>query len=159
MATASVREALVASGIAWDASAVPPPLLASQLRGYPVFDWLSELWQGIDPSTQPYVVHTAAGTLSEAPNNGALADYTTEDQMVALYQDAKSRLVRTKTSQVGSNGFPPETAPAFGPRSRAAYTRMANAARAENIVFGSVTTRTLRVAEGQTSAPKASREP
>lgn len=158
MATASVREALVVSGIVWDASAVPPPLLANELRGYPVFDWLSELWQGIDSSSQPYVVHTAAGPLSEVPNNGALADYTTEDEMVALYQDAKSRFLTTKTTQVVSIGFHQETAQAFVPRVRAAYARMTNAAKAENIVFGSVTTRTLQAGDDQTSKAPTSRD-
>lgn len=159
MADGGVREALVATGFTWDASAVPPRLLATELRSYPVFDWLSELWQGIEPSSQPYVVHTAKGDLSEVPDNGALADYVTEDDMVALYQDAKSRFLQTHTTQVVSIGFHQETAQAFAPRVRAAYARMSAAAKAENVPFGSVTTRTLRITKGSSRPADASLGP
>jgi hypothetical protein len=159
MADSGVREALVVTGFTWDASAVPPRLLAAELRSYPVFDWLTELWQGIESSSQPYRVHTAMGDLSEVPDNGALADYVTEDEMVALYQDAKSRFLQTRTTQVVSIGFHQETAQAFVPRVRAAYARMAAAAKAENIPFGSVTTRTLRIAESSSRAADASSGP
>ncbi len=146
MAKDHVRQALVANGIVWDSSAVPQPFLAGELRGLPVLDWLGELWRDTTPASQPYKISTPAGTLNEVPDNGALADYVTAEEMVDVFQQAKARYLKNKTQpQVVSLGFHQETATRYLPRLRDALVRIDAIARAEKIPVTSVTTRSLRV--------------
>lgn len=146
MAKDNVRQALVANGIAWDSSAVPTAYLAGELQGLPVLDWLGDLWRGTTATSQPYTIATPAGALKEVPDNGALADYVTADEMVDVFQQAKARYLKNKTQpQVVSIGFHQETAARYLPRVRDALTRIDAIARAEKIPVTSVTTRSLRV--------------
>jgi hypothetical protein len=146
MARENVRQALVANGITWDSSAVPQPFLSQELRGLPLLEWLGELWSGTTAASQPYRITTPAGSLNEVPDNGALADYVTAEEMVAVFQQAKERYLQNKSvPQVVSLGFHQETAARYLPRLQEALTKMNAIAKAEKIPMATVTTRSLSV--------------
>jgi hypothetical protein len=145
MAKDNVRQALVAQGIRWDSSAVPTPFLAGELAGLPVLDWLSEEWRGTTAASQPYAISTAKGELKEMPDNGALADYVTADEMFGVYAQAKARWRADKTkNQVVSIGFHQETAARYLPRVREALDRIFEDAKRDAVPISKVTTRSLR---------------
>jgi hypothetical protein len=145
MARDAVRQALVAQGITWDSSAVPSAYLATELAGLPLLDWIDAEWKGTSPATQPYVITTAKGKLKELPDNGALADYVTADEMVDVFRQATVRWKADPTrDQVVSIGFHQETAAKYLPRVREALDRMATIAKTEKIPISRVTTKSLR---------------
>ena len=146
MAMDNVRQALVAKGIVWDSSAVPQPYLAAELGTLPLLQWVGDEWKGTTAASQPYVIPTAKGPLKEVPDNGALADYVSADEMVDVFQQAKTRWIADKTkNQVVSIGFHQETAANYLPRVRAALDRIFAIAKTEQIPISRVTTKSLRV--------------
>jgi hypothetical protein len=144
MAKENVREAVAAEGLTYEQSSVPTEFLAPKLRDYPVYDWLSELWAGTTPTSQPYRIPTPAGELVEVPDNGALSDYVSADQMFSVYQANKAEWQRARTKNVVvSVGFHTETAATYLPTLEAALTKMYDDAKASGITFESVTTEQL----------------
>jgi hypothetical protein len=141
MAKENVREAVAAEGLKYEESAVPAYFLSAKLKDYPVHGWLSELWSGIDATSQPYRIPTPAGELVEVPDNGALADYMSAEEMFHVYSlnKEKWRSQRTKNVVV-SVGFHTETAASYLPALESALTRMYDDAEASGITFQSVTT-------------------
>jgi hypothetical protein len=146
MAKDNVRQALVAKGILWDSSAVPQPYLAAELGTLPLLQWVGDEWKGTNAASQPYVITTAKGPLKEVPDNGALADYVSADEMVDVFQQAKTRWsADKKKNQVVTIGFHQETAATYLPRIRAALDRILAIAAAEKIPITRATTKSLRV--------------
>jgi hypothetical protein len=140
MGTEDVRAALAAEGIRYDSSAVPTEFLEPQLGRYPVHTWLSELWSGTTPTSQPYTLPTTEGDLLEIPDNGALADYMTADQMVDVFQQCKAEWKRNRRKKVVvSIGFHQETAARYLPELERALTRIYEIAEEERIPVESVT--------------------
>lgn len=140
MAKDNVREAVAAEGIAYEESAVPTAFLAPKLRSYPVQAWLDELWQGTTKTTQPYTIPTPAGDLVEIPDNGALADYVTADQMVDVFEANKAEWLRDRRRKVVvSIGFHAETAAMYLPQLERALERIYETATRENIPLESIT--------------------
>jgi hypothetical protein len=141
MAKDTVREAIAAEGLLYEQSAVPTEFLAPKLRGQPIHTWLGDLWQGTTQTSQPYKIPTPGGELVEIPDNGALADYVSADQMVATYEANKAEYLRDRNKNVVvSIGFHHETAANYLPQLEAALTRMYESAQRERIPFESVTT-------------------
>jgi hypothetical protein len=121
MAAQNVREALAAEGFDNDSSAVPALFLEGEIGHLPLHDWVEELWRGTDATSQPY----ALDGLTEIPDNGALADYVTGDEMYAVYLDAKRRLEENPDENVLVNiGFHQETAAEYLPRIEDALERI-----------------------------------
>jgi hypothetical protein len=121
MATPNVREALVAQGLSTDSSAVPAVFLADELSGLPLLHWVEVLWEGTDAASQPYELDG----LTEVPDNGALADYVTADEMFQVYADAKDRWLEQPDQTIVVNiGFHEETADKYLPRVEEALERM-----------------------------------
>lgn len=140
MARENVREAVAAEGLKYEESAVPTSFLAPKLAGRPVLGWLDELWRGTTQTTQPYTIPTPAGNLVEIPDNGALADYVSADQMVAVFEANKAEWQRDRRKKVVvSVGFHTETAAMYLPQLERALERMYETARRENVPFESVT--------------------
>jgi hypothetical protein len=140
MAKENVREAVAAEGLKYEESAVPTTFLAPKLSGRPVLGWLDELWRGTTQTTQPYAIATPAGALTEIPDNGALADYVSADQMVAVFEANKAEWLRDRRRKVVvSIGFHTETAAMYVPQLERALERMFDVARRESIPFESVT--------------------
>jgi hypothetical protein len=147
MAKDNVREAIAAEGLRYEQSAVPTVFLRPKLGNYPLHSWLAsqELWATTTQTSQPYTIPTAAGDLLEIPDNGALADYVSADQMFETFQ-ANKRAWQTdrRRSVVVSIGFHQETAASYLPQLEAALERIYATARAENIPLESVTTGAIR---------------
>ncbi|MBS2015543.1 MAG: hypothetical protein JST00_21835 [Deltaproteobacteria bacterium] len=144
MAKQSVRDAIAAEGIAYEHSAVPTAFLQPKLASYPVYGWLSELWAGTTPLSQPYRVPASANgaprSLVEVPDNGALADYVSTEQMVDVFHANKAEYLRDKRRNVVvSFGFHEETAATYLPQLEGALSRIYEEARAENLPLESVT--------------------
>lgn len=140
MGTQDVRDAIAAEGIRVDSSAVPAEFLAPKLGAYPVHAWLSELWQGTTPTSQPYRLPSAAGDVVEVPDNGALADYMTAQQMVDVYEQCKAEFLRDRRRKVVvSIGFHQETAARYLPELEGALARIYESAEREGIPIESVT--------------------
>jgi len=146
LAKENVREAVAAEGLKYEESAVPTDFLKPKLGGYPVYGWLSEVWTGINQTSQPYRIPTPAGELVEVPDNGALSDYMSSEQMFQVYQANKAEWQRQRTKNIViSVGFHTETAATYLPTLEAALTRMYDDAKANGITLESVTTEQLKL--------------
>jgi hypothetical protein len=146
MARENVREAVAAEGLHYEQSAVPADFLAPKLHQYPVHGWLTELWRGTTQTSQPYSIATPAGAIVEVPDNGALADYVSTQQMMEVFEANKAAFLRDRSKNVVvSVGFHEETAASYLPQLTAALTRMYDEAKAENLPFESVTSEALTV--------------
>jgi hypothetical protein len=146
MAKPNVRDAIAAEGLTYEHSAVPTVFLQPKLGTTPVYGWLSELWQGTTNVSQPYTIATASTPLTEVPDNGALADYVSTQQMMDTFEANKSAFLGDrKKNVVVSVGFHEETAASYLPQLEAALERMYAEAKAEGLPFESVTSEALKV--------------
>jgi hypothetical protein len=119
MAEPHVRSALARNGITTDGSAVAT-------------------------SSQPYPLETTAGALLEIPDNGALADYVSADEMVAVFDRAAEQLAREPGRDVVvSIGFHQETAARFVPRVEQALATIVERSEAGGVPVAFVTTQEL----------------
>jgi len=145
MAKPSVRDAIAAEGLKYEHSAVPTVFLQPKLAAYPVYDWLSELWQGTTSTSQPYRLPAAEGaSLVEVPDNGALADYVNAAQMMEVFRANKAEYLRDRRRNViVSVGFHEETAAAYLPQLEAAIAQMYEEAKLEGLPFESITSSQL----------------
>lgn len=118
MADVSVRDALVAEGFLTENSAVPAEFLASEIGDLPLHGWVEELWKGTTSTSQPAPLPTDEhGHLLEIPDNGALADYMTAQEMIDVYEDVRALWeADPEKDAVLSIGFHQETAARFLPR-------------------------------------------
>jgi hypothetical protein len=147
MAKPTVRDAIAAEGLKYEHSAVPVAFLKPKLGDRPLFDWLSELWVGTTTLSQPVLLPTATTPLIEVPDNGALADYASAQQMVDVFHENKAAFLRDRRKNVVvSIGFHQETAAAFLPQLEIALRRILDEAKTENLNFESVTSASLSVA-------------
>lgn len=134
MAGERVMNALARNGFMLDCSAVNPRLALQRFGDIPLCRWLSELWPNIDETTQPYPLATSFGNLWQVPNNAGLVDYTSADELlaifrrnVALWREAPERPCFIST------GFHQETARKFINRLDEAITAIKRMADAEQL--------------------------
>ncbi|MBK6519958.1 MAG: hypothetical protein IPM79_33800 [Polyangiaceae bacterium] len=140
MAKANVRDALVGRGFLTDGSAVPSAHLASEIGDLPLWTWVDELWKGTDASSQPFQLATAHGPLLEIPDNGALADYMTAQEMVEVFQQARDRYDESpREDVVVSIGFHQETAAKYLSRVDAALDAIVKESETEGVPIRFVT--------------------
>lgn len=151
MAAPHVRDALVAEGFVTENSAVPADFLASEIGHLPLHGWVADLWPGTTGTSQPERLETVApatgdpgadehGHILEIPDNGALADYMTADEMIAVYDDVKAlRAEDPRHDVVLSIGFHHETAARYLPRVEAALEHILADAEAEGLPLRSAT--------------------
>jgi hypothetical protein len=78
----ALSEALTEKRFISDSSAVPVSFLADEMQGMPLLAWLEKAWYGITPLAQPFDVINYYGSYREIPDNGALADYMSAEEMV-----------------------------------------------------------------------------
>lgn len=146
MAKDAVREAVAAEGLLYEESAVPTTFLQPKLQGTPVLGWLGELWEGTTETSQPYTIATSAGELIEVPDNGALADYVSADQMVGTFEANKAVWLRDRRKNVVvSIGFHHETAAQYLPELEGALERIYEIAARERLPLESVTSEAVAV--------------
>ena len=140
MAGTTVRGALLDAGFTVDHSAVPSGPLSGELRGLPLLDWVRTLWPGTTATTQPYSISAGGGSLVEVPDNGALADYVTTAEMVAVFDRAVAAYKQDRShAQVVSIGFHQETAADYAPRVQRALLTIASHARTARVAVHYVT--------------------
>jgi hypothetical protein len=121
LATPTVQNAIRAEGLTTDSSAVPAQFLQPRLGSKPLYAWVRELWPQLTPTTQPFVLHTTQGDLKELPDNGALADYMSADQMIAVFRQGMAYAdAHPGQSALVHIGFHQETAAQYLPRVRQA---------------------------------------
>lgn len=155
MAKPAVRDAIAAEGLKYEHSAVPTVFLAPKLANQPVYGWLSELWSGTTDLSQPYTIPTASAPLTEVPDNGALADYVSTQQMVDVFHANKAAFLRDRRKNVVvSFGFHHETAASYLPLLEAALTSMYAEAKAENLPLESATSEALAAPAPVVPAPR-----
>lgn len=87
VSTENVQEALAAEGFKTDSSAVPPHLVNHANPSRPLWRWVGGLWRDVQTHDQPWQMHTRFGELVQIPDNGALADYVTGDDMFQTFLD------------------------------------------------------------------------
>jgi hypothetical protein len=147
MGRANVLEALAAEGIERDNSAVATVFFddeAWQVEN--LYAWLTELWAGITRTSQPYRVTTPAGEILEIPDNGALADYVTGDEMLEVYQACLAYKRAHPQEHVTLNfGFHHETAQSYVGRVEDGLRKIYAAAEADGVRIEAVTTQEMRV--------------
>lgn len=81
-----VMRAIQRTGFRYDYSAVPPQLIKSRLKYYPIGSWLQDLWGFQKPSTPPRMVATQNQLLTQVGTSIASMDYLTEHEVFKLFQ-------------------------------------------------------------------------
>lgn len=136
VAPRKVLEALVEEGMTLDSSAVPPFLLKDEMNEAPLGEWIQTFWGDIKESSQPWVISTSGGPLWEIPDNGALADYVTADEMVILFEKAVRQFKTSPGQDIFFQiGFHQETAQKYLPRIITALKRIQEIVKEENTPF------------------------
>lgn len=141
--TEPVRTALGRLGFANDNSAVFAKHLSSEIGERPLYALVLELWKDTTPSSQPFGLElpSAKTSLLEIPDNGALADYMSAEEMFAVYAENRDLLgLEPAHSRVVSIGFHQETANEYLARVDGALTRIFDDVERLKIPFRVVTT-------------------
>ncbi|MBF0442861.1 MAG: hypothetical protein HQK54_13225 [Oligoflexales bacterium] len=129
MADGNVLSALAREGLTSDHSAVPYVFLEEETENTPLLDWVKNLWQGITDVSQPFMTNE---NIIEIPDNGALADYVTDREMLSVFNKAAEAFIKDKSStKIVSIGFHEETAGQYLSRLRSAIKLIRQSA-AEN---------------------------
>lgn len=146
VASENVRDAIAAEGLGWDHSEVPTPFLQPKLGTLPLYGWLGDIWPDAVPTSQPHGVEVTEGALVEVPDNGAMADYVSTEQMVDVFEQNKAAFTKNggRKDVVVSIGFHQETAATYLPALTGALERIYDQATAERLPLESTTSATLR---------------
>lgn len=145
VASENVRDAIAAEGLGWDHSEVPTPFLQPKLGTLPLYGWLGDIWPDAVPTSQPHGVDVAEGALVEVPDNGAMADYVSTEQMVDVFEQNKAAFAKNgKKDVVVSIGFHQETAATYLPALEGALERIYDEAAAERLPLESTTSAALK---------------
>lgn len=140
VASQSVRDGIAAGGIRWDHSEVPTTFLVEEIGSAPLYRTLQGIWPDTTALAEPHVLDVASGTLGEIPDNGALADYVTPDEMLQVFEANKAKFLADRTKNVVvSIGFHQETAARYVPRVAEALRRIHEEAERERLPLDSVT--------------------
>ena len=141
MAKPVVLEALVSEGIVRDNSAVNEPFLREEIGTLPLDAWLRELWPAVTSVSQPYLLKTPAGPIMEIPDNGALADYISAQDMLGVYAVCAADKKKNPTKSVSINvGFHQETAARYLPALAEAIDGMVAQAKRDGLTLRATTT-------------------
>ena len=114
MAGQNVFNALTKNGFKLDASAANVRFVKKRFGDVSFVREISELWSKIDDCSQPYKMSTANGELWQLPNNGCLADYTTAEDILEVFDKNVRNWQQCQEKPVFiSIGFHQETACKF----------------------------------------------
>lgn len=86
MMDAKIQQVLCEQEFALDSSQVPPELIKERCGGYFGYQWMLELWPNTTITIQPYGVQYKGKNLWEFPDNGALMDDTSSEQLFLLFK-------------------------------------------------------------------------
>ena len=127
-----VREAIRREGFTVDSSATDT-MWHDEIAKYELPAMIREIWPDITSETQPFYIETPAGDLLEMPDTGALADYTTAEEISRHIGDAVAKLA-TEGDRFVHIGFHQETAARYAPRVIAAIQEV-QATHGASIIF------------------------
>jgi predicted deacetylase len=115
---------------------------------------IQAIWPRVDPTTQPWLVRAADGSLLEMPI-AAFADYATTDEIVAVFEAAHARLTKDPSRDVFVVvGFHQETAHDFAGRLSAAMKQVRERRElAEGVMFTTVEDAAARARRVVSPAP------
>ena len=134
MAGQNVMEALAQNNIVMDSSALNRRYIKQRYGTQPLFQWVSDLWSHIDARSQPYSISTETRPVWEVPNNGCLADYTTADDMLDVFQQNVELWRENSDENVFvSIGFHQESSRRYLDRVNEALVRIKRLAKRENL--------------------------
>jgi hypothetical protein len=111
LGTPKMLQAIQEEGFTVDSSATDYQQLEEQKETLP--ERIRDLWPALDATSQPFFVEAGVGTLLEMPI-AAIADYATANEVVALFEAARTRLLADPQADVYVVlGFHQETAHDF----------------------------------------------
>jgi hypothetical protein len=116
LATPSLLEVAKKLGFQFSFSAVPLPLINRYLGYYPLREWLANLWYGITLETQPHVVATKYGAITEMPLTNFQVDLVSTHDILLNFKKTATSLSSTKVPLHFSLALNQETARIFMPR-------------------------------------------
>jgi len=134
MAGQNVFEALSKNRFKLDASAGNIRFVKKRFGDVPFVRWVSELWSHIDDCSQPYKMSTTHGDIWQLPNNGCLADYTTAEDILEVFDKNVRTWQQLQEQPVFiSIGFHQETAGKFLDRVDSAITAIKEISLKQNL--------------------------
>lgn len=100
-----------------DFSAVSPNVIKKNMIGYPIFDWVSNLWPLIKSDSNPYVQPAGKSAITIVPNNLGAVDYHTTVDIEKIFKDYIAGFATQKsTNNTFNMAFHQSTAVHFTPR-------------------------------------------
>lgn len=139
-------KALIETGFKYEHSAVPTSVLSEELNCTSVLEWLNTIWKGINIDTQPYNIYCGNKYITEIPDNGALADYITSDEMTAQFNQFADKYKSNHNKQyIMSIGFHEESAYYYLPSLDLAISQIIDTAKKEKIPLRFITSDKLRL--------------
>lgn len=138
-AASNVMSALQNEGFEYEHSAVSYRFL-DELQGTPLLDSAKRLWSTITPLSQPYTFRAGYGRMTQIPDNGALADYVTSDEMLTVFKDNLREFKKNPSqNRVVSIGFHQESAGQYVSRVSNAINNIKREASRNNVKINFVT--------------------
>ncbi len=138
-AASNVMSALQNEGFEVEHSAVPAIFL-DEVKGTPLYDNARRLWSGTTSLSQPYTFRAGYGRMTQIPNNGALADYMTGDEMLRVFKENVTEFKKNPSkSRVLSIGFHQESAGEFLSRVSNAIYSIKREAKSKGVKINFVT--------------------
>ncbi|MDE1464532.1 hypothetical protein [Spartinivicinus poritis] len=136
MAAPHVINALSAEGFKFDSSAAATILLKGRRWSDRLYNWLTELWGGVNTVSQPYLIGPSYAPLWELPDNGILADYITGKEMLTVLKRNVNKWRQNPEKNVYiSIGFHQESASRYISRIREAVDLFEDYTKENNIPF------------------------
>jgi len=121
----ALLNALAKTGFTNISAAVPPIYLDEKLNNYKLFPWLSSYYPEITPMSEPFIWESGENKIWELTDNGCLADYVNDGQIVYNVLEHIKMLENTdKTSDLLVIGFHQETAATYLPDVRKALDKI-----------------------------------
>jgi hypothetical protein len=125
MASNQVLEAAVLSGLKYDFSGIPPHVVQAKIHQFPIYQWITELWDKTTALSQPSPLPTQVGWIQEYYNNGGTLDYSTEKEIMDLYHGYANLLKQDPSKAYLLHiGFYQETAAKTLPRLESALQKI-----------------------------------
>lgn len=95
MATPEILQAGASLGMKYDFSAVTPSIIHENLRTFPIFAWVKNLWPKADILSQPGIVSENLPEMISVPQAFSTLDYVTHKQMIEFLD----RMLAIKNSE------------------------------------------------------------
>lgn len=140
MASKPVLFAAAKYGIAYDFSAVPQSIVQNMLQSFPLFSWIGQTWQQVQPAFQPFRLETAHRPITEMGNSATTVDFIDGPELVTLFRSVLEQKLKNPTAgYVFHIGVHQETAMEFLPRLDYALPQFFELAAEQEVTLKSIT--------------------